>query len=546
MPQPERRPLAASVEDALQELQRQQQVAWQSFSMLKEQHKQWQQSVEQLMKQIELAPVEEPKGSKSPARAETSYEPKSASPSIDTHLQLHDTEGMMEDKTLDLLKTVKFSERGPLKKIVEEVVKEEKAARREKAEMDKWGHVVKAITDIVSSRWFEYLTGFIILLNMVTIGLDAELSLHADLPGAYDTEWIKNIERGFLAIYTVELVLRLVGGGVRILTSWWFLLDAFLVTVGLLALVVVPIVGSAEQDAALSGIEKILVVRGLRLLRLVRALRMISHFKVMWRLVYSLLTAGQTMLSATALIMLSLFIFGCVSIEMIHSEPDLLKTEETATIVREHFGSLQRAIITLIQFVTLDSIAAVYYPLVQAKPYLLVIFAPMLIVISVGLMNLVTAVLVENALEVSANEQEEERNQLKKKVKRALPTLITTFNHLDRDESGFITREEIENVPIEILPSKVLENVSIDNMVDLFEMLDVEGNGRLEMDEFIGGLLNLVLLDVPLWSIQSQRMLGSIRTTVTSLDRDIAVIRCKLNRLTDNLNDGTLGMDNSV
>ncbi|CAE6956101.1 CACNA1S [Symbiodinium sp. CCMP2592] len=262
MPQPERRPLAASVEDALQELQRQQQVAWQSFSMLKEQHKQWQQSVEQLMKQIELAPVEEPNGSKSPARVEKSYELKSASPSIDTHLQLHDTEGVMEDKTLDLLKTVKFSERGPLKKIVEEVVKEEKAARREKAEMDKWGHVVKAITDIVSSRWFEYLTGFIILLNMVTIGLDAELSLHSDLPGAYDTEWIKNIERGFLAIYTVELVLRLVGGGVRILTSWWFLLDAFLVTVGLLALVIVPIVGSAEQDAALSGIEKILVVRG--------------------------------------------------------------------------------------------------------------------------------------------------------------------------------------------------------------------------------------------------------------------------------------------
>eukprot|EP00439_Symbiodinium_sp_Y106_P001873 s400_g1.t1 len=69
MPQPERRPLAASVEDALQELQRQQQVAWQSFSMLKEQHKQWQQSVEQLMKQIELAPVEEPKGSKSPVSA---------------------------------------------------------------------------------------------------------------------------------------------------------------------------------------------------------------------------------------------------------------------------------------------------------------------------------------------------------------------------------------------------------------------------------------------------------------------------------------------
>ncbi|CAE6956093.1 CACNA1S [Symbiodinium sp. CCMP2592] len=96
------------------------------------------------------------------------------------------------------------------------------------------------------------------------------------------------------------------------------------------------------------------------------------------------------------------------------------------------------------------------------------------------------------------------------------------------------------------MDKSVLDNVSIDNMVDLFEMLDVEGNGRLEMDQFIGGLLNLVLLDVPLWSIQSQRMLGSIRTTVTSLDRDIAEIRCKLNRLTGSLNDGALGKDDSV
>lgn len=39
---------------------------------------------------------------------------------------------------------------------------------------------------------------------------------------------------------------------------------------------------------------------------------MLSHFKIVWRLVYGLLTAGQTILSMTFLIAVSIFIFACV------------------------------------------------------------------------------------------------------------------------------------------------------------------------------------------------------------------------------------------
>ena len=37
-------------------------------------------------------------------------------------------------------------------------------------------------------------------------------------------------------------------------------------------------------------------------------------------------------------------------------------------------------------------------------------------------------------------------------------------------------------------------------MGDLFELLDVDGGGSLTQAEFVEGLLNLVLLDVPIWS----------------------------------------------
>ena len=64
----------------------------------------------------------------------------------------------------------------------------------------------------------------------------------------------------------------------------------------------------------MDGFEKLLVVRGLRLMRLARVLRMVGRFKVVWRLVSGLLTAWDTMLSATVLIILWLFIFACDSI----------------------------------------------------------------------------------------------------------------------------------------------------------------------------------------------------------------------------------------
>lgn len=44
------------------------------------------------------------------------------------------------------------------------------------------------------------------------------------------------------------------------------------------------------------------------------------------------------------------------------------------------------------------------------------------------------------------------------------------FGGLDADGSGFLTKEEVAGVPLDVLPPNVLEHVSVDNMEDLFEM----------------------------------------------------------------------------
>lgn len=360
---------------------------------------------------------------------------------------------------------------------------------------------------IVESTVFECVTGLVILLNMILIGAEAEMKVKGQV-----IDWAENIERFFLALYTVELLMRFAVGRWRLFRSGWFLLDFFLVCLGLLALVVIPTIETGAQE----GFEQVLIVRGLRLLRLARVLRMVHRFKVVWRLVSGLLSAWDTMVSTTGLIMIWLYIFGCVALEFITTDAELLADPATTSIVKENFGSLPKATLTLLQFVTMDAIANVYYPLVMAKPVLIIYFLPLLMFLSIGLMNLVTAVLVEHALEHASQEAEHARLNQKQRIKDTLPDLLKVFQGLDADGSGSLTRQELADVPISVLPPNVLENVSVDSMEDLFEMLDVDGGGTLTQDEFLEGLLSLLLLDVPMWAIQLQKQMLQLYKLVVS------------------------------
>eukprot|EP00435_Cladocopium_sp_Y103_P067734 s99_g30.t1 len=88
---------------------------------------------------------------------------------------------------------------------------------------------------------------------------------------------------------------------------------------------------------------------------------------------------------------------------------------------RYAFGSLPRAILTLVQFVSLDSIAGVYFPLIMAKPWLAIYFMPLMVLIPIGLMNLVTAVLVEHALSHATREEELHRMHTKDTCQNCFP-----------------------------------------------------------------------------------------------------------------------------
>ena len=88
---------------------------------------------------------------------------------------------------------------------------------------------------------------------------------------------------------------------------------------------------------------------------------MLVAFKTLWQLVRGLLSSAGTMFYTFVLVTLILYVAGIMALELItkqrhHFEED----EEALWLIDRHFPELGITMLTLVQFVTLDSAGAIH------------------------------------------------------------------------------------------------------------------------------------------------------------------------------------------
>eukprot|EP00928_Gymnodinium_smaydae_P022255 TRINITY_DN1874_c0_g2_i3.p1 TRINITY_DN1874_c0_g2~~TRINITY_DN1874_c0_g2_i3.p1 ORF type:complete len:553 (+),score=97.54 TRINITY_DN1874_c0_g2_i3:86-1660(+) len=367
-----------------------------------------------------------------------------------------------------------------------------------------------------SHPYFDYFVGFAIAANAILIGVETELSLKGG-----DLTWIHALENFFLVFYTCEVILKLFARSLGAFKDNWFRFDFVCIILGLLA----TVLSVYKEEGTTAWWEQIMLVRVFRLLRLLRAFRMMLFFRTMWTLVYGLFESMETIASTFGLLLVTLFMFACAGIDMITKDEYVATHELTAEIVAFNFGDMGRTILTLMQFVTCDSIASIYMPLVVVKPQLAAYFVTALVFISISLMNLVTATLVEGALNTAQDMKLAEDKATKQKMRRLLPTIMEVFRNVDVDGSGELTLEEMEHVHLKHLPKEFKEKVSVENMKDMFEILDVDGTGKLSEAEFVEGLISIALMEVPLSTVQLLKQVKLTHSHVIHVEGEVNRIK---------------------
>jgi voltage-gated sodium channel len=220
----------------------------------------------------------------------------------------------------------------------------------------------------------------VILFNAVLLGMETSPTLMADYGPV-----ILLLDRICLAIFTVEIALKLAAFGFRFFRSGWNVFDFLIVGISL-----VP------------GAQTFSVLRALRVLRLLRVISVAPRLR---RVVEGLITALPGM-GSVFLLMAIIFYIGAV-----------MATKLFAGSFPDWFGDLGRSAYTLFQIMTLESWSmGIVRPVMEVYPYAWAFFVPFIMVTTFAVVNLLVGLVVNSMQEVADEGQGEKTDAYRDEV----------------------------------------------------------------------------------------------------------------------------------
>lgn len=201
----------------------------------------------------------------------------------------------------------------------------------------------------------------LIALNAAVLGVEAS-------PGPL-APWLPQLvllDRLLLAVFTLEIALKLIARGRGFFREPWNVFDFAVVGVSLL-----PATG---------------VLSVLRALRILRALRLVSLVPSMRRVVAALLAALPGMASIVALLVLVLYVAAVMATKLFGRDAPV------------YFGDLGKSLFTLFQIMTVEGWPDIAREVIAAQPLAWIFFVAYLVMSTFTVLNLFIAVIV-NAMQ---------------------------------------------------------------------------------------------------------------------------------------------------
>ncbi|CAE6916220.1 Cacna1b [Symbiodinium natans] len=174
--------------------------------------------------------------------------------------------------------------------------------------------------------------------------------------------------------------------------------------------------------------------------------------------------------------------------ELITVEPHLALDHPYNVAAGGSFRDIMDAILTLLQVFSMDSIGGIYRPLIKQNSICFVYFFLALLILSIALMNLVTAVMVNSSLDQASEDKEAKKAWEDAKRAKQMEKLKEMFLEIDEDGSGELSLDELLSAP-EDMQHELQEITGGGDLTELFHLLDYDGGGTIGVEEFCEGVL---------------------------------------------------------
>eukprot|EP00931_Biecheleriopsis_adriatica_P029090 TRINITY_DN17317_c0_g1_i1.p1 TRINITY_DN17317_c0_g1~~TRINITY_DN17317_c0_g1_i1.p1 ORF type:complete len:605 (+),score=78.30 TRINITY_DN17317_c0_g1_i1:273-1817(+) len=349
------------------------------------------------------------------------------------------------------------------------------------------------VYQIVQSPIFESLVCVFIVVNALLIGAEQDWMLKN--PGAGENQIYHGLNICFATVFFLELVLRIIADGLRFYSYqndafYWNVFDTLLVL-------------SSLTEEALSQISvniDISAMRFFRILRVIRSLRIVRMFRMFRDL--RVIVAGiahslRSLVWALLLLFCIMYLVAVCLLQFAGEEMALQLSDPSSSSLQQaeykkmvdFYGSLFQAVYTLYLAICggIDWRDAAT-PMFALSTPLGIIFCLYVGFATFCVLNIVTGVFVESANKLCCQDAEMVLMEEMDKRRNWFSEVKSLFEHADRDHTGYITLEEFrvrfKDAAMMAWLRKVGIEVESHTTESLFDLLDLDGDGLLDLDEF--------------------------------------------------------------
>lgn len=344
-----------------------------------------------------------------------------------------------------------------------------------------WPFLRKAGYELVQSHYFEAACGVVILLNMALVVVETDAGADDGSPPF----WAEVLTNCFLAIYTIELTIKLYVFRVDFFREMWNVLDFVIVGIDLVFLLIGFIVDELPNFS---------ILRVFRLVRLARAFKAAKSFQELNSLLRACTCAMKAIFWGMVMIIMTLTVWGILAVQLIHpinidlpsKKPDIYDGCDRCL---RSFSTVFQSILTFWkQIVAGDSWGQVCEPIIEEAPWTMVFFMLVLVTVNLTMLNCILAVVVEAGAAAAAADEHDRAIDEQKVVAQAEGKLVVLCQGLDSDDSGSITIEEMMSGfhgNQEFRECLELMHVTESDMSMIFNICDEDDSGDVDYREFV-------------------------------------------------------------
>eukprot|EP00931_Biecheleriopsis_adriatica_P009900 TRINITY_DN11099_c0_g1_i1.p1 TRINITY_DN11099_c0_g1~~TRINITY_DN11099_c0_g1_i1.p1 ORF type:complete len:607 (-),score=111.94 TRINITY_DN11099_c0_g1_i1:125-1945(-) len=371
-------------------------------------------------------------------------------------------------------------------------------ALRDRTEEDGLQHSL--LYNVVHSTLFEQGAACLLVLNGIFIGVQMEWAFNSTTPG-----WMTVIDIIFCIGFFIELVLRLVGNGPRRFffsgkdRAWnWF--DTVIVLLSSFDTVVSAVSAQDQGSSVLSNISVMRVIRVVRVVRVLRIIRVLKFFRDLRLLTLAIASTIKTASFALMLIMLLIYMFAISIVQFVATYIQEQKARDPGYDMSDsndlisYFGSIGTACISLF----LVGMGGAEHKLMLDPLWKVGALPVATLLFFIGLMglcilNVMIGIFCNSAVETAKHDRENVIQTQLEARKQFIDTLHQLFRAWDDSGDGKCSFDEFQTHILDDDTQALLGALEIESRdaITLFELLDQDDNGDVDLDEFITGCICL-------------------------------------------------------